>query len=131
MKGGGNELRSELGRVRGLGSAKEGVEHWWAQRLTAVALIPLSFLFVIFLIALSGSDYATVAHWVGHPIAAILLTLLVIASYHHSQLGLQVVCEDYLHPEWVRLVFVVIIKAGTIVLGAASIFAIFHLAFVG
>src|SRR6266516_5939430 len=90
-------MRSPLGRAIGLGSAKEGVEHWWAQRLTAIALVPLTLWFVIAIIGLVGADLETVQNWAGRPLPAILLVLLLIATFYHTSLGLQVVIEDYVH----------------------------------
>ena len=92
-------MRSPLGRAIGLGSAKEGVEHWWLQRITAVALVPLSLWFVIAIIRLVGADSDGVRDWVGNPLPAILLVLLLIATFWHAALGLQVVIEDYIHAE--------------------------------
>jgi len=92
-------LRSPLGRVRGLGSAKEGVDHWWAQRLTALALIPLTVWFVISLLGVTGADHAAVRDWVGSPVVAGILILLIVATFYHAYLGLQVVIEDYVHSE--------------------------------
>ena len=88
-------MRSPLGRAIGLGSAKEGVEHWWVQRVTAVALVPLALWFVIAVIGLVGADRDTMQDWVGRPMPAILLVLLLIATFYHVALGLQVVIEDY------------------------------------
>ncbi|MCZ6509344.1 MAG: succinate dehydrogenase, hydrophobic membrane anchor protein, partial [Alphaproteobacteria bacterium] len=88
-------LRSPLGRARGLGSAKSGTQHWWAQRLTAIALVPLTIWFVIAMVAATGSDYTTARAFIGNPVTAVLLVLLIVATFHHAQLGLQVVIEDY------------------------------------
>jgi succinate dehydrogenase / fumarate reductase membrane anchor subunit len=128
---GGNELRSTLGRVRGLGSAKEGVAHWWAQRLTAIALIPLTLWFVISIISLAGADHAAVAKWVARPVPAVLLLLLIAATFHHTQLGVQVVIEDYVDAEGARLALVLLVKAAALVLAAAAGFAVLSLAFGG
>ena len=87
-------LRSSLGRARGLGSAKEGVQHWWVQRMTALALVPLCLWFVASIVGLAGAPREEVVAWIGRPVPATLLLLLVAAGFHHSQLGLQVVIED-------------------------------------
>jgi succinate dehydrogenase / fumarate reductase membrane anchor subunit len=92
--------RTPLGRVRGLGSAKEGVAHWWAQRLTALALIPLTLWFVISVVQMIGADPPQVVEWIGSPVTAILLIVLIGATFHHAQLGVQVVIEDYVHTGW-------------------------------
>ena len=96
-------LRSPLDRVRGLGAAKEGVAHWWAQRMTALALIPLTVWFVASIVGLAGADYDTTVDWVGRPLPAVLLLLLIAATFHHAQLGLQVVIEDYVHHEGLKV----------------------------
>ena len=88
-------LRSPLGRVLGLGSAKDGTEHWWTQRLTAVALVPLGLWFAIALAAMGDFSHAAVSAWIAQPLNTVLLLLLVLASVYHSHLGVQVVVEDY------------------------------------
>jgi succinate dehydrogenase / fumarate reductase membrane anchor subunit len=123
--------RSPLGRARGLGSAKEGVQHWWAQRMTAVALVPLVVWFVASIIGLSGADHADVVAWLSQPLPAILLVLLIVAGFHHSQLGLQVVIEDYVHHEGRKMAAIVAVKAATIVVGAAAVFAVASIALGG
>jgi succinate dehydrogenase / fumarate reductase, membrane anchor subunit len=95
----GQRMRSPLSRARGLGSAREGVEHWWMQRVTAVALIPLTLWFAASLIALTGSDYNTFIAWLKAPFVTILMVLLLIALCHHMGLGLRVVVEDYVHSD--------------------------------
>jgi succinate dehydrogenase / fumarate reductase membrane anchor subunit len=112
-------FRSGLGRVRGLGSAKEGVQHWWVQRLTAVALVPLTLWFVASLILLTGADHATVSAWIAQPFNTVLLLCLVGATFWHASLGLQVVIEDYIHRERTRLAVLLAVKA-VLLLGALS-----------
>jgi succinate dehydrogenase / fumarate reductase membrane anchor subunit len=124
-------LRSPLGRVMGLGSAKEGVAHWWAQRLTAVALIPLVLWFVIALIGLTGADRATVIAWLHAPLPAIATVLMLIAMFYHMQLGIQVVVEDYVHTEWLKISALVLNKFIAFALAAAGIFAVLRIAFQG
>ena len=121
-------LRSPLGRAVGLGSAKEGVEHWWLQRITAVALVPLSLWFVIAIIRLVGADIDTVGDWVGRPLPAILLVLLLIATFYHVALGLQVVIEDYVHAELTKLGLVIIVRLGCFAFAVAGIFAVLSMA---
>jgi succinate dehydrogenase / fumarate reductase membrane anchor subunit len=121
-------MRSPLGRAIGLGSAKEGVEHWWMQRITAVALVPLILWFVIAVIGLVGADLETVQNWVGRPLPAILLMLLLIASFYHMSLGLQVVTEDYVHTELARLGLVVTIRLLCFAFAVAGIFAVLSIA---
>jgi succinate dehydrogenase / fumarate reductase membrane anchor subunit len=125
------ELRSPLGRAIGLGSAKEGVEHWWAQRVSAVALIVLGLWFVASLAALAGADRATVVAWLHGPLAAILTILTLAAVFYHNALGLQVVIEDYVHTEGVKLGAVVLVRLLCLALAVAGIFAVLRIAFGG
>lgn len=96
-------LRTPLGKAMGLGPAKEGVSHWWWQRVTSVVLIPLSVWFVFSLASLVGADYQIVVDWMRSPIVAALLIMFVIAAFYHAQLGVQVVIEDYIHTEWLKM----------------------------
>ena len=96
-------LRSDLGKVKGLGAAKEGVGHWRLQRLTALALLPLALWFVTTLLGLIGAPHAVVVAWIGQGHVTVLLLALVIALFWHLQLGLQVVLEDYLHVPWLQI----------------------------
>ena len=124
-------MRSPLGRARGLGSAKSGTQHWWAQRLTALALVPLTIWFVIAMVAATGSDYASARVFIGNPLTAVLLILLIVATFHHAQLGLQVVIEDYVHTTPVEIALLLIIKGAAVVLALAAIFAVLSVAFGG
>jgi succinate dehydrogenase / fumarate reductase, membrane anchor subunit len=123
-----SRMRSPLGRAIGLGSAKEGVEHWWMQRITAIALVPLILWFVIAVIGLAGADLETMQNWVGRPLPAILLVLLLIATFYHMSLGLQVVVEDYVHVELAKLALVILIRLFCFALAVAGIFAVFSIA---
>jgi succinate dehydrogenase / fumarate reductase membrane anchor subunit len=89
--------RSALARAIGLGSAKSGVEHWWGERVSAVALIPLTLWFVASIIAHTGSEHAAFVEWLRTPLVMIGMILLIITLFHHAALGLQVVIEDYVH----------------------------------
>ncbi len=122
-------LRSPLGRARGLGSAKSGTQHWWAQRLTAIALVPLTIWFVIAMVVATGSDYASARAFIGNPVTAVLLVLLIVATFHHAQLGLQVVIEDYVHTKSVEIGLLLAVKGAAIVLALAAIFAVLSIAF--
>ncbi len=122
-------LRTPLARVRGLGSAKSGTAHWWAQRLTALALIPLSIWFVASVVALAGAGHADVAAWLGSPVPAGLMILLIVATFHHAQLGLQVVIEDYVHHEGLKVASIVAVKGAAIVLGLISVLSVLSLLF--
>jgi len=121
------DLRTPLARARGLGSAKAGVAHWWAQRLTAIALIPLVVWFAISLVMLSGADYAMARAWIGSPRVMVLLILTIGIGLHHGQLGLQVVIEDYVHGDGRKLALIVIVKFVAAAFGLAAILAILRI----
>ena len=124
-------LQSKLGRVRGLGSTREGVHHWWAQRMSAVALLPLSLWFVFSVISLTGSDYNSFIAWAGEFGNSVFLVLLVVTMFHHAQLGLQVVIEDYVHSEVWKVGLLLFVKYGAVVFGFSAIFAIFKISISG
>ncbi len=124
-------LRTPVARARGLGSAKEGLHHWWVQRVSAVALIPLTIWFVASIVGLAGADHAAVAAWIGNPVVAVLMVLLVAAALYHAQLGMQVVYEDYIHSHWLKITADVGTKLVSLVLGVATIFAILKIALGG
>jgi succinate dehydrogenase / fumarate reductase, membrane anchor subunit len=121
-------MRSPLGRVAGLGSAKEGVEHWWRQRLTSVALVPLSLWFAASVIAHIGSGHAEFQAWLRAPVPAILMILLIGATFYHAALGVQVVIEDYVHGEGTKLAALVILRLACFLLAVAGIFAVLRIA---
>lgn len=123
-------LRSPLSRARGLGSAKQGVHHFWTQRLSAVALVPLAlwFVFSVAKLATGPTDYAAVHHWVSAPSVAVTLVLFLGAALYHSMLGIQVVIEDYIHAEGLKLVSLVLSKFAHAVVATASIFAVLKIA---
>jgi len=122
------KFRTPLARVRGLGSAKSGTHHWWMQRLTAIALVPLSLWFVASLIVVVTADHAVVIEWLHSPLAAILCSALIVAIFYHGQLGLQVVVEDYVHTEWLKLASIVVMKLSSLLLAAACLFAVLSIA---
>ncbi len=103
-------LATPLAKVRGLGSAKEGVQHWWYQRLTAIALAPLSLWFIYALATIPSFDYASIRAWLTTPMSAVLLILFIPCLFHHAQLGMQVVVEDYIESEWQKLAAIILIK---------------------
>ncbi|MGH7116231.1 MAG: succinate dehydrogenase, hydrophobic membrane anchor protein [Stellaceae bacterium] len=123
-----SRLRSPLGRAIGLGSAKEGVEHWLVQRITAVALVPLALWFVAAVVGLVGADFDTMQGWVGRPLPAILLVLLLIATFYHAALGLQVVIEDYVQAALARIGLVILVRLACVVFAVAGIVAVLSLA---
>ena len=122
-------LRSPLGRVLGLGSAKEGTGHWWAQRVSAVALIPLTLWFMFSLLALPALDYATVKLWLSYPLSGFLAVLLVAVLSYHSYLGTAEVVEDYVRAAGSKIFSSVLLRFSYVLAGGASIFAILRVAF--
>ena len=122
-------LRSPLGRVLGLGSAKDGSHHWWMQRVSSVALVLLSVWFLISLLTRGALDYVSVVEWMDHPVNAALLVLLVITVAYHSVLGVQVVLEDYVSNKGAKLVSLVANQFVHLTLGAIGVFAILRVAF--
>ena len=126
-----SDLRTPLARARGLGSAREGVHHWWAQRLTAIALIPLVVWFAISLVMMSGADYGAVRAWIGSPAVMVLLILTIAIGLHHGQLGLQVVIEDYVHGDGSKLALIVAVRFIAVLFGLAAIVAVLRIGFGG
>ena len=126
------QMRSHLGRVRGLGSSNDGIHHWWMQRLSGIALVPLCLWFVFSVVGiLVDADLATVTDWVGLHYNPVLLILFVICMFHPAQLGLQVVIEDYVRSEPTKVTLLVSVKLGALLLGACSTFAVIRLTFGG
>ena len=126
-----SDRRTPLSRARGLGSARQGVHHWWAQRITAIALIPLVAWFAISLIMMSGADYAVVRAWIGSPVVMVLLTLTIVIGLHHGQIGMQEVVEDYVHSEGMKLALIVLLRFIAVFFGLAAIVAILRIGFGG
>ena len=117
-----------LHRAIGLGSAKSGAHDWWLQRATAVALVPLSVWFLAALMARVVGGHAAAAAWLGRPIVAILIILLLIALFQHLRLGLQVIIEDYVHSDRIKFAAVAVVYGGCYALMVAGIFAILLIA---
>ena len=117
-------LRSPLGRARGLGSARAGSHHWWAQRLTAIALVPLTLWFIFSVIHLTGATHQVVTAWLSSPLTLGLMLALIIATFHHLQLGVQVVIEDYVHDERTKLSAGLVMKALCILLALVCIVSV-------
>ncbi len=109
-------LRSPLGRARGLGSARAGSKHWWGQRLTAIALVPLTIWFIRGMLHLTNASQADVVDWMSSPVRLALMLALIFATFHHLQLGLQVVIEDYVPQEGIKLAAVLALKGLCILL---------------
>lgn len=122
-------FRTPLGRVRGLGSAKDGTGHWWMQRLTALALVPITVWFVISVIGMAGASYGEFSAWLANPLVAGLFLILIAATFYHAVLGLQVVVEDYLHNEGVKIATLLVIKAAAVLLGLTAALSVLRLLF--
>ena len=120
--------RSPLGRARGVGSGRSGVHHWWAERVTSIALIPLTLWFVFSMVRLVGTTQPAVALWVGHPINAALLLALIAITFHHMQLGIQVVLEDYVPNPKRMITFNLLNKAVALMLGLIAAISVLKLA---
>jgi len=129
MASSGKDMRTPLGRVRGLGSAREGTGHFWRQRLTAIANIPLTLFFIGFLISLNGAGYAETRNAISNPFVALVLFLFIISGLIHMRLGMQVIVEDYIHGEGGKLALLVLNTLFTIAIGAAIGFALLKIAF--
>jgi succinate dehydrogenase / fumarate reductase, membrane anchor subunit len=121
-------LRSPLGRVRGLGSAKSGVHHWWVQRVTSISLLPLTLWFVLSVATLSGAGYADTVAWIARPWNAVLLLVTIGVTFYHTALGLQVIVEDYANQEWVKMGLILAVKGACLVLALASALAVLRIA---
>ena len=124
-------LRSPLGRVLGLGAAKEGVQHWWLQRLTSVALVPLAIWFAVSLLALPSLGHATVVAWMSQSWTALLLIIFVLVGAWHSQLGVRVVVEDYVHDVGAKTLTLVLVSFAHVLIAVAGVFAVLKVAFGG
>jgi succinate dehydrogenase / fumarate reductase membrane anchor subunit len=125
--GGIMSLRSPLGRVLGLGTAKDGTAHWWSQRVSGAALAVLGLWFAISLATMSGFSHAEAVGFIGKPVNAVLLLLLGITMAYHSWLGVQVVIEDYVHGHGLKVLSLILSRFAHVLLAVAAIFAILKL----
>ena len=125
----GNHLRTPLARVRGLGSAKSGTEHFWRQRLTAVANVPLTIAFVVIVVSLLGRNHAGAQRILGSPLVAIVMLLFIASITYHMRLGMQVIIEDYVHDEVRKLALIMANTFFAIAIALACAYAIFKLSF--
>ena len=123
-----NSMKTPLAEARGLGTAKSGLAHWWHQRLTAIAMIGLAAWMCVIIVMLVGADYSGAMTLLSHPVNAALIMLFIGVGFWHSSLGLQVVLEDYVAHEGVRLVLIVAIRMALVLLGAISLLSILKIA---
>lgn len=121
-------MQTPLGQVRGLGSAKEGTNLWWLQRVTGLALVPLMIWFVVSLAALAGADHRHVVEWLSSPFVAVFIILLLGVGFYHLKIGVQVVIEDYIHTPLLKTGALLGVTSACFVLGLASILAVLKLA---
>jgi succinate dehydrogenase / fumarate reductase membrane anchor subunit len=120
-------MRSPLGRARGLGAAKAGAAHWWAQRLTSIALLPLTLWFLCAAVGMIGATRDDVVFWMAGPLQIVLMITLVIATFHHLQLGLQIVIEDYVNNDLLRIGSIMLVKGLSLLLALACIVSVLRL----
>jgi succinate dehydrogenase / fumarate reductase membrane anchor subunit len=125
------DYRSPLAKVRGLGSAKAGTSHWWMQRVTAVALIPLSFWLIMFLNLSLNAPYQEMIEWLALPLNTLGMVAWVLAVFYHAALGLQVVIEDYIAAEGVKIVAVWTVNLSFLLLALAALIAVFRILLIG
>lgn len=124
-------MRTPLKNVRGLGSAKEGTTHWWHQKITAIAMIPLFIIALAYVISLVGADYDRVVYILSLPFASIVMLLLIGATFYHLKLGLQVVIEDYIHTEKTKITLLLFSSFFCAAVGLAAALAVLKLALGG
>ena len=124
-------MRSPLGQIEGLGSAKAGTTHFMHQRMTAAALVPLSIWFVLTALGLVGADRETAAAFLGQPVNAVLMFLFVAAALYHMTIGLQVIIEDYVHQEGAKIALIILNRFAAFALGATASLALVKLALSG
>jgi succinate dehydrogenase membrane anchor subunit len=120
-------MRSPLGRARGLGAARAGAAHWWAQRLTSIALVPLTLWFLCAMVRMIGATREDVVSWMAGPLPIVLMIALVIATFHHLQAGLQVVIEDYVTNDGLRIGSILLVKGFSLLLTLACIVSVLKL----
>lgn len=126
-----SSIRTPVAKVRGLGAAKSGTEHFWLTRVTAVANIALTFAFVIIVLMLSKADYAGAKAIVGNPLVAVLLLAFVISAFVHMRLGMQVIIEDYVHNEGQKLFLLMLNTFFAVLMGLGAVYSILKIGFGG
>ncbi len=124
-----NSMRTPLSNVRGLGSAKSGTDHFWRQRLTAIANIPLAIAFIVVVILLQGKDRASALHLVANPFVTVLMLLFIGSGLYHMRLGMQVIIEDYVHGEAAKVLAIMANTFFTMLVGVMSLYALLKISF--
>jgi len=124
-------METPIGRVRGLGSARSGTHHWWLERLTSVSTLLLFVWFLVALLRLPSLDHDTVTGWLGQPLAAAPMLLLIVSTFWHLKLGLQVVVEDYVHDGGLKAFSIILVNFFAIALGALAFYSVLKIAFGG
>jgi succinate dehydrogenase / fumarate reductase, membrane anchor subunit len=122
---------SAIGRVRGLGSARTGAHHWWLERLTSVSTLILFVWLLVALLRLPALDHETVTRWLASPLAAVPMLLLIVSTFWHTKLGMQVIIEDYVHEEGLKLFSITLLNFLVIAFGALAFFSVLKIAFTG
>ncbi|WP_374763306.1 succinate dehydrogenase, hydrophobic membrane anchor protein [Yunchengibacter salinarum] len=125
------DFKTPAARVHGLGSAKDGTHHFWIQRVTALANIPLTLFMLVSVVLNAGKDYGQWVAWLKQPLVSVLVILFLLNMFHHMRLGLQVPIEDYVHGKGARVVSLVLINFATVLLAAISIFSVLYISFGG
>lgn len=128
---GSMKFRTPISIARGLGSSKDGLGHWWMQRLTAIGLVPLVMWFVVSIISLAGQDRGEVVAWLQSPHHSVLLSIFLITTLYHANLGLQAIFEDYIQARWLQLSSRIAAGFTAVFLGVTGVFALLGLAFGG
>jgi succinate dehydrogenase / fumarate reductase membrane anchor subunit len=121
-------METPLARVRGLGSAREGAHHWWIERLTSVSTLLLFIWLLVSLLRLPGLDYRTVTEWLQSPLAAVPMLLLILSTFWHLKLGMQVILEDYVHEEGWKFLSILLLNFATVIGAAFALFAVLKIA---
>jgi succinate dehydrogenase / fumarate reductase membrane anchor subunit len=122
------QLQTPLARVRGMGASGTGAHHWWMQRVTSIALLPLTIWFVFAMASNAGMTHAEALAWIGRPFNAVLLLALIGLTFHHTASGLQVVIEDYANSEWIKIALILVVKGVCWLLGIAAALAVLRIA---
>jgi succinate dehydrogenase / fumarate reductase membrane anchor subunit len=126
-----NDLRTPLAKAKGLGSAKEGISHWWRQRLTALLLLPLTLWFGFAVASIPEASHASLTAWISSPMVTVALVLLILTVFYHAQLGLQVIIEDYVSTHWRRTSAIILVSFLCLLLAVIGVIAVLRIALGG